>query len=319
MRLRRRPKRRRKKRQGQVQQRPPRITEEALRRKWAQKDFTPSAGWLHLTDAGFVVYDMWEHMDSPPEGDRHGMRTRKVLALPTTLRQQHVLLNDYRAWVGLPVHFESAFLAEKRAKAARPNNLKLLMDVCPYGWRQFNLPPTKKEKEKEKSKNQADIDEPASDGEPVIDEDGRPIFSAEKVEKMLARFGYDPLEGKKKKIYRIGSISYDIQTGRKIVHSDRPNLDDLLKKYGDDSQFASIFAAAAAEGPQVPQDDLSSVGNVSVSSVASGPVSIASEQQRAFLAATGSSSLLLSDKHSLLGRSKLSVSISGMVSVTGTL
>jgi len=66
-------------RQGKVQHRPPRISESAKRRNWARTGFVPTAGWLHLTDYGYVDYDLWEHIDSPPKGDAHGFRTHKVI------------------------------------------------------------------------------------------------------------------------------------------------------------------------------------------------------------------------------------------------
>jgi hypothetical protein len=50
-----------------------------LRRVWARSHYEPSTStYLHNTDFGYLEYDMWEHMNQPPEGETVGLKIRKV-------------------------------------------------------------------------------------------------------------------------------------------------------------------------------------------------------------------------------------------------
>ena len=245
-----------------------------------------------------------------------------------------MLLNDYRAWVGLPVHFESSAIDRKKEvktatdmcviivpfnspallqRSRRPNNVKMLLEVSPYGWAQFNLPDVATKAALTRQERSQDIEEFGRDDMFVDfmeqDEDGRPIFSADKVEKFLARLGFDITDGKKKKVYRKGTVTYDLLTGRKVVHTGRP-----VFTYEDVDRFDAFASVSSVHSSQLQQDanDLSSVGQLSLfSSTTNSAATVATKEKK-----MASSSLMLSDKHNLLGRSKLSKSISGMVTVT---
>ena len=190
----------------------------------------------------------------------------------------------------------------------------MLLEVSPYGWTQFNLLPVAKKMPMAKDERSLDMEE-LSREEAFIDfmekdESGRPMFSAEKAENFLARLGFDITNGKKNRVYRKGTVTYDLLTGRKVVHTGRP----ILTYDADDDKFDPFASVSSAHSTQLHQDanDLSSVGQLSMfSSTTHSAASVATKEQRMV-----SSSILLSEKHNLLGRSKLSKSISGMITVT---
>ena len=192
--------------------------------------------------------------------------------------------------------------------------MKMLLEISPYGWAHFNLPDVAKKNALARQERSQDIDEFGRDEMFVDfmeqDEDGRPIFSADKAEKFLARLGFDITDGKKKKVYRKGTVTYDLMTGRKVVHTGRPVL-----TYGeDDDKFDAFASVSSAHSSQLLQDenDLSSVGQLSLfSSTTNSAATVATREKN-----LASSSLMLSEKHNLLGRSKLSKSITGMITVT---
>jgi hypothetical protein len=67
-----------KERKGKVQRRD-RFSGATLRRVWARSHYEPSTStYLHNTDFGYLEYDMWEHMNQPPEGETVGLKIRKV-------------------------------------------------------------------------------------------------------------------------------------------------------------------------------------------------------------------------------------------------
>lgn len=58
----------------------PRFGADVLRRVWARSEFEPAGqSYLHATDFGYLEYNIWEHVENPPEGHESGLITRKVL------------------------------------------------------------------------------------------------------------------------------------------------------------------------------------------------------------------------------------------------
>lgn len=55
---------------------PNRFKSEVFRRIWARKNFVPKGGWPGKAD--FIEFDMWEHIYTPPKGNKYGLKTHKV-------------------------------------------------------------------------------------------------------------------------------------------------------------------------------------------------------------------------------------------------
>ena len=235
--------------------------------------------------------------------------------MPTTLRQQHILLNDHRAWVGLPVHWESSALVERRELAARSNTVKYLIEVSPYGLKNFDLPVIQKtiNNVQTKATNNSSLNIIVDDDDVVENknDDYAPSFSAEVAEKLLSRFGYSTTALEKQAAMQRTSVIYDAHTGRKIVGT-RQFIKEATKEAAVTEAVAAWASAAEKERRDMGNvdDELSSVGSVSVASgSASGVVSVSNFSPQ-------KTSLLLSDKHSLIGRSKFATNISGTVTIT---
>jgi hypothetical protein len=59
---------------------PSRFKAEVFRRIWARKKFTPTGGWPGKAD--FKEFDMWDHVYTPPKGNKYGLKTHKVPSPP---------------------------------------------------------------------------------------------------------------------------------------------------------------------------------------------------------------------------------------------
>lgn len=55
---------------------PSRFKAEVFRRIWARKAFVPEGGWPGKAD--FKEFDMWDHIYTPPKGNKYGLKTHKV-------------------------------------------------------------------------------------------------------------------------------------------------------------------------------------------------------------------------------------------------
>jgi hypothetical protein len=91
---------------------------DVLRRMWARSNYEPHGGWPGKLD--YLHYDMWEHVDKPPKGRDFGMKTYKVIVVPRSEREKHILVNDQNSWVGLPISFcPFSEYAEEKANEQR--------------------------------------------------------------------------------------------------------------------------------------------------------------------------------------------------------
>lgn len=152
---------------------PGRFPPATLRRVWARELFEPIDGFLHNTDKGYLKYDLWEHVDIPPEGLEHGLRTRKVKAFTRTANDSLILARDGHAWVGLPTKWETVQEKKERLikeKAQHADAVRWAMS--PY---QPQSEPVKAEQAKA---------EPV----PVIGTEG--VLGEAAVSRSLERFGY---------------------------------------------------------------------------------------------------------------------------------
>jgi hypothetical protein len=55
---------------------PSRFKSEVFRRIWARKKFVPTGGWPGKAD--FKEFNMWDHVSTPPRGNKYGLKTHKV-------------------------------------------------------------------------------------------------------------------------------------------------------------------------------------------------------------------------------------------------
>jgi len=101
----------------------------ALRRKFGREDWEATEGWKpkYKADGEYALQDyIW----SPPEGERHGLRTHKVTLPAQTAQEKRRLMKDPNTWVGLPVYVEPIHLKEEKHVGPWPPRLDTTL---PFG------------------------------------------------------------------------------------------------------------------------------------------------------------------------------------------
>lgn len=168
-------------------------------------------------------------------------------------REKDALTRDKHAWVGLPIGFETWEESLLKQKKAEPDNVVRLKAKSPYNARVVNFemkdPSGKrsksagesgKKRKHSKSKSSSSGASSGSDREGITSQDsdaGSPLrgrqtsspnlnrpggaLNEKSFVKELVKYGYDPatmdpVEGRG--LARLGTVMYDINTGRQIVH-----------------------------------------------------------------------------------------------------
>ncbi|KAJ1441104.1 hypothetical protein B484DRAFT_415253 [Ochromonadaceae sp. CCMP2298] len=211
-----------------------RFSAATLRRVWSRRHFEPENGkWLHTTDFGHLVYDMWEHVHNPPVGNLQGLRTNKVRAFARSEKERQALVGDRHAWVGLPIGISSEHENEMARRQAEPENVARLRSQSPYSSRVVNLDAPEQKLGTKSSRSRKWTGEGAG-GMSDVGAVGRPPVPAQqklmgvKEERSfmqeMEHFGYNPAVMDPvvaRGIPPLGALSYDLQTGRRIVHKGR--------------------------------------------------------------------------------------------------